>query len=142
MSSTKLLSLLGATAAASGVSIEAAAATASSGVSINGVFEHLQAFQNIADAHGNSRSVQSGYNASAEYVFETVAAARQSDGFPFFDVERQHFDALVSTELASPTLSILGATPAITLEQCEQNTGQQRYYVGPPARKVSHTPDN
>jgi hypothetical protein len=93
-------------------------------VDIDNLYKHLQAFQEAAVAHDNTRSVQHGFNQSAEYVFDTISQSG------FFDVERQYFDALVYTELAKPTLTIVGADPAISLQQCEQVTGEQHYYVG------------
>ncbi|WP_228479460.1 M28 family metallopeptidase [Microbacterium atlanticum] len=54
-------------------------------VRVDGVVEHLQAFQAIADAHGGTRADQTpGYDASVEYVVDVLEAAGWSaDVVPF-----------------------------------------------------------
>jgi Zn-dependent M28 family amino/carboxypeptidase len=60
-------------------------------VSVDGVFEHLEALQAIADANGGTRaSATPGYDASADYVAGLLADAgyevtRQEFDFPFFE---------------------------------------------------------
>jgi Zn-dependent M28 family amino/carboxypeptidase len=45
-------------------------------IRVEGVVEHLEAFQAIADAHGGNRADQtSGYEASVDYVVDVVSAA-------------------------------------------------------------------
>lgn len=73
---------------------------------VNGddAFEHLAAFQAIADANGGTRaSGTPGYDASADYV----AAAMEDAGYI---VERQVFDFSLF-ELFSDSLTIDGVTP-------------------------------
>ncbi|MPZ73585.1 MAG: M20/M25/M40 family metallo-hydrolase, partial [Nitriliruptorales bacterium] len=59
-------------------------------VTAAGVLEHLEAFQAIADANGDTRASSTpGYDASADYVADLLGAAgyeltRQSFEFPFF----------------------------------------------------------
>lgn len=61
-------------------------------VTVEGVQEHLTAFQGIADAHeGNRASGTSGYTASADYVESRLRAAgytvqRQEFEFPFYEL--------------------------------------------------------
>jgi Zn-dependent M28 family amino/carboxypeptidase len=60
-------------------------------VTVSGVFEHLQAFQDIADANDGTRaSATPGYDASADYVADLLDGAgyevtRQEFEFPFFE---------------------------------------------------------
>ncbi|MBN2621953.1 MAG: M28 family peptidase [Acidimicrobiales bacterium] len=60
-------------------------------VTAEGVFEHLDAFQAIADANGDTRaSATPGYDASADYVADQLEAAgydvtRQVFEFPYFE---------------------------------------------------------
>src|SRR5688500_6960127 len=60
-------------------------------VTPEGVFEHLEAFQDIADANGGTRaSATPGYDASADYVAGLLDEAgydvtRQVFEFPFFE---------------------------------------------------------
>jgi hypothetical protein len=62
-------------------------------VDADAAFEHLQAFQDIADANGGTRaSATPGYDASADYVQSELEAAgydvtRQEFEFPFFEEE-------------------------------------------------------
>jgi Zn-dependent M28 family amino/carboxypeptidase len=64
-------------------------------VDADGVETHLAAFQGIADANGDTRaSGTPGYDASADYVAELVAAAG-------YTVERQVFDFSLFTEVSS-----------------------------------------
>ncbi|WP_219414736.1 M20/M25/M40 family metallo-hydrolase [Pseudonocardia nigra] len=73
-------------------------------VTLEGVREHLEAFQGIADAHGDTRaSGTPGYDASADYVAEQAAAAglevsRQEFEFPFFQLNGSTFAQTAPTE--------------------------------------------
>jgi len=93
--------------------------------SVAGMMKHLQAFEAAADANGGARAVQNGYNASAEYIVESLAKLGD-----FYEVTKQHFTAPIYYELAAPTLKIHGMEPALDLNRCEQVTGWQHYYVG------------
>ncbi|KAE8762418.1 M28 family peptidase [Georgenia thermotolerans] len=53
-------------------------------VTVDGVLEHLEAFQAIADEHGSRASGTAGYAASADYVQAQLEAAG-------YEVERQEF---------------------------------------------------
>ncbi|NND74474.1 MAG: M20/M25/M40 family metallo-hydrolase [Ilumatobacter sp.] len=71
-------------------------------VDADDVFEHLQAFQDIADANGGTRaSGTPGYDQSADYVAELLEDAG-------LIVERQEFDFSLYTEISS-SLDIDGA---------------------------------
>ncbi len=79
---------------------------------VNGddVFEHLEAFQAIADANGGTRaSGTPGYDASADYV----AGLLEDAGFV---VERQVFDFSLFTENSSAVSVGGGALPTQTFE--------------------------
>jgi Zn-dependent M28 family amino/carboxypeptidase len=66
-------------------------------VTLDGVMEHLQAFQDVADANGGTRaSGTPGYTASADYVSKRLEAAgwtvsRQEFEFPFFQENSSSF---------------------------------------------------
>ena len=68
-------------------------------VTLEGVREHLEAFQGIADANGGNRaSGLPGYDASAAYVAEQTRAAglsvtTQEFEFPFFAIESESLSA-------------------------------------------------
>ncbi len=90
-----LLALLAALLAGSAVPVATAApptdtAELQDAVSVEGIVEHLQAFQEIADANGGTRaSGTPGYDASVAYVVERLEAAGydvtvQTFPFPFF----------------------------------------------------------
>lgn len=73
-------------------------------VTVDAVWEHLEAFQEIADANDDNRAAgTSGYVASAEYVAEQLEAVG-------YDVERQYFDFLYQETLEeSLTVAATGA---------------------------------
>ena len=79
-------------------------------VTVDGVVEHLEAFQAIADEHGSRASGTPGYAASADYVQAQLEAAG-------YEVERQEFPfdywELVSSSLqqTSPTARTLEGVP-------------------------------
>ena len=69
-------------------------------VQVPNILAHLSAFEDIAIAHNNSRSVANGYNASAEYVIRTLTERTDQ-----FTVWTQPFAAVTYTELSTPALS-------------------------------------
>lgn len=69
-------------------------------VSAKGMLEHLEAFQEIADANDDTRaSGTSGYDDSADYVADLLAAAGYS-------VSRQEFDYEQFLETGTPVLDL------------------------------------
>ncbi len=72
-------------------------------VTLEGVTEHLEAFQAIADANGGNRaSGTPGYDASVDYVEERLQAAgyrvtRQAFEFPFFQLRSSSFSRVAPT---------------------------------------------
>ncbi|MGY1732298.1 M28 family peptidase [Geodermatophilus sp. SYSU D01045] len=72
-------------------------------VTLDGVMEHLEAFQAIADAHGDTRaSGTPGYTASADYVEDRLTAAG-------WTVTRQSFDFTLYRLIGTPTFTVGGA---------------------------------
>ncbi|MGY1699085.1 M28 family metallopeptidase [Geodermatophilus sp. SYSU D00766] len=75
-------------------------------VTLEGVTEHLEAFQEIATAHdGNRASGTDGYLASVEYVERRLDAAgydvtRQAFDFPFFQLHSSSFSRVTPTATA------------------------------------------
>ncbi|RFU22816.1 M28 family metallopeptidase [Geodermatophilus marinus] len=72
-------------------------------VTVDGVTEHLEAFQAIADANdGNRASGTPGYDASVDYVEQRLKAAgwsvtRQQFEFPFFELRSSSFSRVAPT---------------------------------------------
>jgi hypothetical protein len=66
--------------------------------SVPAMFQTLGEFENFAGQHQNSRSVVNGYNASAQYVIESLHTAG-------FDVFLQHLTVPVGLDLSPPQLS-------------------------------------
>jgi hypothetical protein len=62
-------------------------------VSVDAVWEHLEAFQDIADEHGDRAAGRSGYEASGAYVEEQLEAAG-------YETERQYFEFTYEETLA------------------------------------------
>jgi len=89
---------------------------------INGIWNHLNALEVVAKAHGNSRSVLTGYNGSAEYIMQALSATD-------LKVSTQLFKAPIWDVVEPPYLEILGATPPIALIACPLFTGWQKYQV-------------
>jgi Zn-dependent M28 family amino/carboxypeptidase len=78
-------------------------------VDADDAFEHLAAFQSFADANGGTRaSGTPGYDASADYVAETLAAVG-------FTIERQEFDYSLYTENSSSLSANGAAVPTQTM---------------------------
>src|SRR5690606_23656171 len=76
-------------------------------VDAEGVFEHLEAFQQIADDNGGTRaSGTPGYDASADYVASKLEQAG-------YQVTRQRFEFPYFEELADPVLEVVSPTPAL-----------------------------
>ena len=74
-------------------------------VTTEGMFKHLKAFQDIADANdGHRASGFPGYDASAQYVMEQLSAAGYSP-------TTQPFDFVVFTETAPPLFNQISPTP-------------------------------
>jgi len=68
-------------------------------VTVERIQAHLDTFQEIADDNdGNRASGQPGYDASAEYVYDTLTAAG-------YDVEYQDFEFEAFTELSPPSFA-------------------------------------
>jgi Zn-dependent M28 family amino/carboxypeptidase len=68
-------------------------------VTIDGVRAHQQALQNIADANGGTRQAgTAGHDASAQYVYDTLAATG------YFDVSIQEFSFIGTENLGPSTL--------------------------------------
>lgn len=71
-------------------------------VTVDGMFTHLRALQNIANANkGNRADGTPGYNASVDYV----AKALHDKGF---EVSTPLFDRVYNTSLGKPTLAVAG----------------------------------
>jgi Zn-dependent M28 family amino/carboxypeptidase len=72
-------------------------------VTLEGVTDHLEAFQGIADANGGNRaSGTPGYDASVAYVEQRLGAAgyqvtRQAFQFPFFQLRSSSFSRVTPT---------------------------------------------
>ncbi|MBC8091584.1 MAG: M28 family peptidase, partial [Pseudonocardia sp.] len=92
-------------------------------VTVEGVREHQQALQEIADANaGNRVSGSSGYDASAAYVVEQAEAAgltvtTQDFEFPFFQIENEALSSggteyVAGTDFATMTFSGSGEVTA------------------------------
>jgi Zn-dependent M28 family amino/carboxypeptidase len=76
-------------------------------VTTDGILEHLEAFQTIADANGGTRaSGTAGYDASVEYVVSQLDPN-------YFDVEVQEFKFDVFRELAPAELEQIAPTPTV-----------------------------
>ena len=76
-------------------------------VDAEGVFEHLEAFQQIADDNGGTRaSGTPGHDASADYVASKLEQAG-------YQVTRQRFEFPYFEELADPVLEVVSPTPAL-----------------------------
>jgi len=69
-------------------------------VAVENILVHLNAFQSIALLFNNSRSVSTGFNASAEYVLHTLTT--ETDQYTLWT---QPFVAITYTELSPPSLS-------------------------------------
>ena len=87
-----------------------------------GMMQTLTSFENIAKVNSGSRSIAKGYNDSAAYVMKQLA--EYSD---VLDVVTQHFIVPVATEVAPPVLTLLGASPNVSLVRCNIRTGWQHY---------------
>ena len=75
-------------------------------VTVEGIMEHQEAFQAIADANGDTRaSGTPGYDASLEYVKEQLEATG------YYDVEVQEFLYDAFRELATPVFQRLSPDP-------------------------------
>lgn len=73
-------------------------------VTVEGVEDHLRAFQGIADANGGNRaSGTPGYDASADYVVQRLEDAG-------YTVQRQEFDFAYYELVGEPTFTV-GGTP-------------------------------
>lgn len=71
-------------------------------VTVDGVYRHLQALQDIADTHGGNRADGSpGYHASVDYVAQML----RDKGF---DVATPEFDRLSGSQGGSPRLTVGG----------------------------------
>ncbi len=112
------VAIAAATATATALSL-AAPATADNGtdtsalrdaVTFDGINEHLEAFQAIADANGGNRAAgTSGHVASAEYVFEQLEAAGYMPWRQYFEYERTIFNiAELSQTSPNPVTYTLG----------------------------------
>ncbi len=79
-------------------------------VTLDGVLEHEQAFQDIADANGGIRSVGTpGYAASADYVDDRLTAAG-------YVVTRQTFEVFAWEDLGGSELEQIAPTPTAYVE--------------------------
>jgi Zn-dependent M28 family amino/carboxypeptidase len=84
-------------------------------VTVDGVMEHEQAFQDIADANGGIRSVGSpGYDASVDYVEDRLTAAG-------YVVTRQAFDVFAFEEIGPDALEQVSPTPTSYVEDTDFN---------------------
>ncbi|AXH97775.1 peptidase M28 [Ornithinimicrobium avium] len=78
--------------------------------------DHLEAFQGIADAHdGNRAAGTSGYEASADYVESTLAAAG-------YETQRQHFSFELFRVLIGELSTGAGAVSTIVMEYSPSGT--------------------
>ncbi len=76
-------------------------------VTTDGILEHLDAFQAIADANDDTRaSGTDGYDASVEYVLSQLDP-------DYFDIEVQEFEFDVFRELAPAELEQIAPTPTV-----------------------------
>lgn len=109
-----------------GVVIGTQLSDSSSGLSdeetMKGIFDHLYAFEAVSKLHDNSRSVLTGYNASAEYIISALSATNLL-------VTTQQFQAPIWEAVEPPFLEILDVSPAIALIACPLFTGWQKYQV-------------
>lgn len=88
-------------------------------VTLDGVLEHEQAFQDIADANGGIRSVGTpGYDASADYVEDRLTAAG-------YVVTRQTFDVFAFEEIGPDALEQIAPTPTTYVEGTDFNATPQ-----------------
>ncbi|WP_010147637.1 M28 family peptidase [Serinicoccus profundi] len=74
-------------------------------VTLDGVLEHMEAFQAIADAHGGNRASDTpGYQASVDYVVETLEASGWSaEVVPFtYDAADSELDQLTPLAASHP----------------------------------------
>jgi Zn-dependent M28 family amino/carboxypeptidase len=79
-------------------------------VTVEGAMEHMQAFQDIADAHGGIRtSGTPGYDASVDYVVDRMEAAG-------YDVTIQEFEFQAFINLAPATLERISPPPTGPIE--------------------------
>ena len=82
-------------------------------VTADGVYRHLEAFQQIADEHGGNRaSGLPGYEASAQYVTDQLEAVG-------YDVEWQEFEFPFYEELSPTSFQQLSPTPTTYVEQTD-----------------------
>lgn len=83
-------------------------------VSGDGAFAHLQALQRIADAHGGNRAIATpGYDASVDYVANTLREAGYEVQTPSFDVRTfTANDARLTVENAPVPVEVLSFSPA------------------------------
>jgi Zn-dependent M28 family amino/carboxypeptidase len=82
-------------------------------VTLNGVLEHEQALQDIADANGGIRSVGTpGYAASADYVEDRLTAAG-------YVVSRQTFDVFAFEEIGPDELEQISPNPTTYVEDTD-----------------------
>ncbi|HSK26821.1 MAG TPA: M20/M25/M40 family metallo-hydrolase [Jiangellales bacterium] len=82
-------------------------------VTADGVYRHLEAFQEIADEHGGNRaSGLPGYEASAQYVTDQLEAVG-------YEVEWQEFEFPFYEELSPTEFEQLAPTPTTYVEQTD-----------------------
>jgi Zn-dependent M28 family amino/carboxypeptidase len=126
LGSSVLFSAPAAADAPSGEDCAASVAALEECVTLDGVREHLQAFQSIADEHdGNRAAGTSGYDASATYVAEQAEAAglevtTQDFEFTFFQLNSEALEQtapapaayVAGTDFATMTLSGSGDVTA------------------------------
>ncbi|KAJ9469691.1 Leucine aminopeptidase 2 [Diplonema papillatum] len=99
-----------------------AASVALSPPHLDGMIDILTEFEHVARENDNSRSIEKGYNASAEYVNHRLSMHND-----VFSVVKQYFQVPVWTELEPPTLEISNGNMVIPLHRCDVNTGWQHY---------------
>ncbi|GAA1747705.1 M28 family peptidase [Agromyces humatus] len=84
-------------------------------VDADGAMEHLEAFQAIADANGGNRAAGlPGYEASVDYVVDTLEAAGWNvsiDEFPYTFVGPSTLDQILPTPASYPTGPFTGSGP-------------------------------
>ena len=86
------------------------------GVTFDGMFKHLQAFQNIATANGGNRaSGFPGYDASGQYVIDQLTAAG-------YTPVKQVFDFVVFTETEFPVFQRTAPGATVTYEPPDDDT--------------------
>jgi hypothetical protein len=78
-------------------------------VTLAGVRAHQAAFQSFADAHGGNRvsGGAGGYDASAQYVYDMMAAAG-------YNVSFQEFEFLFNADKTPPVLEKISPAPSVT----------------------------